>query len=203
MKTNVADRNVDVNVGETNEFTIKANGKAFRALISTLYENKVQSIVREIWSNALDAHIAAGNEDRPFLVTFPTMFNPTFIVRDFGVSLEHHEVMKLYTTVFESTKEDTNDATGKFGLGSKSPFAYTDTFSVCAIKDGQKRFYSAVIGKTGIPAIHFLGSEPTSEENGVEVSFPIKTDDIRAFRNAALRVSHGFSVKPEVIRGAD
>lgn len=200
MKTNIAPRQVQTFVGESRDFTIKANGKAFRALIDGLYENKIQSIVREIWSNALDAHIAAGCAERPFAVTFPTMFNPTFIVRDFGVSLDHEGVMQLYTTVFESTKEDTNDATGKFGLGSKSPFAYTDTFSVIAIKDGSKRFYSAVIGKDGIPAIHFLGEEATDEETGLEVSFPIKTDDIRAFRRAAQRVSHGFDVKPEVIR---
>lgn len=203
MKTNIAPRQVATNAGETQEFTIKANGKAFRALISTLYENKIQSIVREIWSNALDAHIAAGCADRPFSVTFPTMFNPTFIVRDYGVSLDHDQVMKLYTTVFESTKEDTNDATGKFGLGSKSPFAYTDTFSVVAIKDGVKRFYSAVIGKEGIPAIHFLGQEVTDEPTGLEVSFPIKNEDIRAFRNAAKRVSHGFDVKPHVIRSEE
>ena len=126
MKTSIAPRQVDTNAGETQEFTIKANGKAFRALISTLYENKIQSIVREIWSNALDAHVEAGCADVPFSVTFPTMLNPVFIVRDYGVSLEHDQVMRLYTTVFESTKEDTNDATGKFGLGSKSPFAYTD-----------------------------------------------------------------------------
>lgn len=200
MITNTAERQVQTRSGETQEFTIKANGKAFRALISTLYENKIQSIVREIWSNALDAHIAADCAERPFSVTFPTILNPTFVVRDYGVSLSHDQVMKLYTTVFESTKEDTNDATGKFGLGSKSPFAYTDTFSVVAVKDGMKRFYSAVIGKHGIPAIHFLGEEPSTDEPGLEVSFPIKTNDIRAFRNAARRVSHGFDVKPDVIR---
>ena len=200
MKTSIAPRQVDTNAGETQEFTIKANGKAFRALISTLYENKIQSIVREIWSNALDAHVEAGCADVPFSVTFPTMLNPVFIVRDYGVSLEHDQVMRLYTTVFESTKEDTNDATGKFGLGSKSPFAYTDTFSVIAVKGGSKRFYSAVIGKTGIPAIHFLGEQETEEFDGLEVSFPIKTRDINAFRRAAQRVSHGFSVKPDVIK---
>jgi hypothetical protein len=203
MKTQIIERPVAIQAGQSQEFTIKANGKAFRALISTLYENKIQSIVREIWSNALDSHMNAGIEDRPFLVTFPTVFNPTFIVRDFGTSLEHDEVMKLYTTVFESTKEDDEDATGKFGLGSKSPFAYTDTFSVVAIKGGMKRHYSAVIGTNGIPSIHFLGEHETDEEQGVEVSFPIQSNDINKFRRAAKRVSHGFEVKPEVLRAEE
>lgn len=200
MKTQTIDRDVAVQAGESHEFTIKANGKAFRALISTLYENKIQSIVREIWSNALDSHVDAGTPELPFSVSFPTVYNPVFIVRDYGISLNHEQVMRLYTTVFESTKEDSNDVTGKFGLGSKSPFAYTDTFSVVAVQDGMKRHYSAVIGSKGIPSIHFLGESETDEPRGIEVSFPIKNEDIRAFRRAAQRVSHGFAVKPEVLK---
>ena len=198
MKTQIIDRPVAIEAGESQEFTIKANGKAFRALISTLYENKIQSIVREIWSNALDAHIDAGFPERPFTVSFPDVYNATFAVRDYGKAMSHAEVMHLYSTVFESTKEESEDEAGKFGLGSKSPFAYTDTFSVVSIQDGMKRHYSAVIGKKGIPSIHFFGETETDEEQGVEVSFPIKNEDIRAFRRAAKRVSHGFDVKPAV-----
>lgn len=199
MKTQIIENPVAIEAGESQEFTIKANGKAFRALISTLYENKEQSIVREIWSNALDAHIDAGIPERPFSVVFPDVYNPSFVVRDYGKSMGHADVMHLYSTIFESTKEESEDEAGKFGLGSKSPFAYTDTFSVVTFKDGVKRHYSAVIGKKGIPAIHFFGETTTDEEQGVEVSFPIKNDDIRTFRNAAKRVSHGFDVKPDVL----
>lgn len=200
MKTNVEARKVNTSTSESREFTIKANGKAFRILIDGLYENKIQSIVREIWANALDSHVAAGCDEKQFAVTFPSMFNPTFTVRDYGTSLSHEDIMVLYTTVFESTKEDTNDAVGKFGLGSKSPFAYTDTFSVSAVMDGQKRLYSALIAESGVPEIHFLGEIETDEPQGIEVSFPIETRDIDAFRKAALRVSHGFDVKPVVLK---
>lgn len=203
MKTQTAPRNVTTATTESRDFTIKANGKAFRILIDGLYENKIQSIVREIWSNALDSHSAAGYPERPFSVSFPSMYNPTFSVRDYGTSLDHDEIMNLYTTVFESTKEDTNAAVGKFGLGSKSPFAYTDTFSVVAVLDGVKRMYTALISEDGVPQIHFLGEVDTDEERGIEVSFPIETRDIDAFRKAALRVSHGFDVKPLVAKQSD
>jgi hypothetical protein len=198
MITQTEKRSVTASTTQVREFTIKADGKAFRVLIDGLYENKIQSIVREIWSNALDGHVQGGNPERPFEVVFPSLFSPVFSVRDYGSSLSHEDIMGLYCTVFSSTKEDTNDAVGKFGLGSKSPFAYTDTFSVTAVLDGEKRYYSALIAESGVPQIHFMGSEPTDEERGIEVSFPIENNDVRAFRNAAHRVSHGFDVKPVV-----
>ncbi|WNL50698.1 rIIA lysis inhibitor [Ruegeria phage RpAliso] len=198
MKTATQERNVSSNVGESGAFTIKANGKAFKVLIDGLYANKIQSITREIWSNALDAHGMAGNADRPFDVSFPSIFDPAFRVRDYGVSLTHDQVMHLYTTLFESTKEDTNDQVGKLGLGSKSPFAYTDTFTVTTWLDGKKRFYAAMIGADSIPTINYMGEEDTDEENGVEVAFPVDKQDVEAFRTAAKRVSHGFDVKPNV-----
>jgi hypothetical protein len=179
-------------------FTIKNSSKMFHLLISGLYSNKIQSITREIWSNALDGHVQAGCADRPFEVSFPSVFDPTFRVRDFGVSLTHDQVMNLYTTVGESTKEDSNDYVGKWGLGSKSPFAYTDNFTVTVVLQGEKRLYSAVIGGDGVPTIHLMGTEQTDEENGVEVSFPVEKPDVRAFTDAAIRVSHGFAVKPVV-----
>jgi len=203
MITNTQASAVNTATTESRDFTIKADGKAFRILINGLYENKIQSIVREIWANALDSHVAAGTPERLFDVTFPSIFDPVFSVRDYGTSLCHEDVMGLYSTVFESTKEDTNDAVGKFGLGSKSPFAYTDTFSVTAYMDGEKRYYSALIAENGVPQIHFMGTEETTEVNGIEVSFPIATKDIRAFRSAANRVSHGFEFKPNVVTKED
>lgn len=198
MKTNSTPIEVISNVGERGNFTIKANGKAFKVLINGLYADKIQSITREIWSNALDAHAMAGCADRPFEVSFPSTFDPSFRVRDYGVSLSHDQVMHMYTTLFESTKEDTNEQVGKLGLGSKSPFAYTDSFSVTVVLDGVKRFYAAMIGPDDVPAINFMGVEDADEANGVEVSFPVDKADVHTFALAARRVSHGFDVKPLV-----
>lgn len=203
MKTNTAPRNVSVAAAESSTFSISNNAKIFRILIDGLYADKIQSITREIWSNALDAHVQAGCADRPFDVSFPNPFDPTFRVRDYGVSLTHGQVMHMYTDLGHSTKEDTNDAIGKFGIGSKSPFAYTDNFTVTVYLDGTVRFYSAMIGSDGVPAIHLMGEQPSDEENGVEVAFPVDSSDARAFQNAAKRVSHGFDVKPNVTNMAE
>lgn len=183
---------------DSGAFTIKANGKAFRTLIDGLYSDKERAVVRELWSNAFDSHVDAGKVDTKFDCHLPNVWEPHFSVRDYGVSLSHEDVMKLYTTVFESTKEDSNDVVGKLGLGSKSPFAYTDTFTVTARLDGEKRVYSALIGTDGIPTINLLHRENTDEDQGLEISFPVKEDDFRIFRRAAERVMAGFTHIPNV-----
>lgn len=189
---------VTVSVSETSKAKISNVSKIFRMLISGLYADKNQSITREIWSNALDAQVSAGRGDRPFEVTFPSVFDPTFRVRDFGISMSHYQVMNEYPDLGMSTKEDSNDVVGKFGIGSKSPFAYTDNFTVTVVLAGEKRFYSAMIGEDGVPAIHLMGTEVTEDEDGVEVAFPVAKEDVASFVAAAKRVSHGFDVKPIV-----
>lgn len=201
MKTSYGEREVLIDTEETAQFGMEANYKAFKILFDGLYQNKIESVTREIWSNALDAHVENGNEDEPFEVSFPSVFDPSFRVRDYGISLSHEQVMKMYTTAFHSTKEGTDLQVGKFGLGSKSPFAYTDNFSVTVVKDSEKRFYSAMIGQDLMPRIHLMGREETDEDNGVEVSFPVKDKDFDAFQRAAHRVSLGFGVKPIVTGG--
>ena len=199
MKTEVKERNVETNVSDRSEFRASNTAKVFHMLISGLYSDKPQSITREIWSNARDAHVDAGCPEKPFDVIFPSLFNPTFTVRDYGVSMDHETIMGLYTNLGESTKEDSNDGVGKWGIGSKAPFSYTDTFSVTTYLDGTARHYTAVIEKGGIPAMYLMATTETDEPNGVQVSFPVQSDDVRSFRRAAQRVSYGFDVKPNVV----
>lgn len=199
MKTTQVERKISTNAAERSEFKATNTAKIFHMLISGLYSNKPQSITREIWSNAFDAHVDVGTPDRPFEVTFPSLFNPTFTVRDYGTSMTHDMIMNMYTNLGESTKEDSNEGVGKWGIGSKSPFSYTDTFSVTAYLDGEARHYSAVIENGGIPAMYCLATTETDEPNGIQISFPVNTSDVRAFGRAAQRVSYGFDVKPVVV----
>lgn len=185
--------------GERREFTIKATGKAFRTLIDGLYENKVAAPVREIISNAYDAHAAAGTPEIPIQVTAPTTVDPTFRVRDFGVSMGHEMVMDLYSQLFNSTKENTNNEIGMFGLGSKSPFAYTDTFSVTTFRGGEKRVYVAHISDDDVPQITHITTEPQLDEpQGVEVAIPVKPGDVSRFHREINRMIMASDVRPEV-----
>ena len=200
MKLNAAVNEVILsNVGTTGEFKIRNSAKAFKILSDGLYSNKIRAIIREISCNAVDSHIAAGKADLPFEVHLPTMYEPWFSVRDFGVGLDANQVINIYTTYFESTKTDSNDFIGALGLGSKSPFSYTENFTVTAIKDGIKRIYSAFINDVGVPSIAEMNEEPTSEGNGVEVKFSVPNRyDFNTFRNEAQYVFSWFEHKPTI-----
>ena len=188
------------NVGNIGEFRIRNSSKAFHILSNSLYSNKIKAIVRELGCNALDSHVAAGKEAIPFEVHLPTMLEPWFAVRDFGLGLDGDQIVNIYTTYFESTKTDSNSFIGALGLGSKSPFSYTDNFTVTAIKNGIKRIYSAFINAAGVPSIAEMTEELSDEGNGVEVKFSV-TDryDYTSFRNEASNVFKWFKHKPNII----
>lgn len=171
-------------------FSIKASGKAFKILSDGLYSNKIAAVVRELCCNALDAHIAAGKKDVPFNIHIPSRFEPWFSVKDYGVGLNHEDVIHLYSTYFESTKNTSNDFVGAFGLGSKSPFSYVDSFTVTSRFNGTKRMYTSYITEEGIPNISLIHTEATTEENGIEVQVPVKDHDVNSFTKEVGQLKH-------------
>lgn len=193
------DQVVMSNVGEVGDFKIKASAKAFSILSSGLYANKVRAIIRELSCNAVDSHTAAGKADVPFEVHLPTTLEPYFYIRDFGTGLNHEQVTSIYTTYFESTKTNSNDYIGALGLGSKSPFSYTDNFTVTAIKDGIKGIYSAFINGDGVPSIVKMGEEQSDEPAGVEIKFSVNDRyDFNKFSEEARNVYRFFKLRPVV-----
>lgn len=183
---------------ETTGFNAEVGGKFFDILLDKMYTNKPETIVRELSTNCFDSHVAAGKADVPFYVQLPTALDPNITFRDYGISLSHEDVMHLYTTVFGSTKGDTDEYVGAFGLGSKTPFAYTDAFTVIAYLNGEKRVYVATRGADGVPSLTHVSTTPSDEEQGFEVSFPVQEQDFARFRSAAVKVFEGFDVKPIV-----
>jgi hypothetical protein len=180
------------------EFTIRASGKAFRALSSTLYSDKPMAVVRELLANAADIHAQIGNFNPP-LIHLPNTFEPFFSIRDYGTGLSVEQAETLYTTYFESTKENTNTQVGCLGLGSKSFFAYTDSATVLSFFNGTKYTYNVFLGNGGIPSIALLGEEPTTEPNGLEVSVPVSPDDFETFRGKLEYAVSRHAIKPTVV----
>lgn len=199
MKLNTKERDVTVGgVSEVKSFTMEMNAMAFHSVIDGIYADKISSPFRELCTNARDGHAANGNLDQPFDVYLPSVLSPVFKVRDYGIGLGHDDIMGMYSTMFASTKRDSNDAVGMIGLGSKSPFAYTSAFTVTSFFDDEKRVYSAFIGETGVPQIALMHVEASSEPNGMEVQFPVKLEDVKKFRDAAPRVLFGFHPYPNI-----
>lgn len=201
MIINTAPQNEAVmsNVGQIGEFRIRNSAKAFSILSSGLYANKIRAIIRELSCNAVDSHTAAGKQDTPFDVHLPTQLEPWFSIRDYGTGLNHDQVTNIYTTYFESTKTESNEFIGALGLGSKSPFSYTDNFTVTAVKDGRKGIYTAFINEAGVPSIAQMMQEDTDQPSGVEVKFSVNDRyDFDKFRQEARQVYTYFKLRPVV-----
>ena len=181
---------------EQSNYTIEASAKAFSILSDGLYSNKIKAVIRELSTNAYDAHVDTGKRDVPFSVTMPDRFNPYFAIRDFGTGLSHEDCMSLYTTYFGSTKTNTNDAVGCLGLGSKSPFAYTDSFIVTSYHNGKVRVYNSFKDEQNKPVFALMSEDDTTEPNGLHVLFSVDTDDVQEFEEEAKEVYKYFKVKP-------
>ena len=184
-------------IESTTRFTIEATSQSFSVLSSTIYEDKIKAPIRELSTNAYDAHVEANCADRPFEVHLPNAIDPEFRVRDYGISMSHDQIMTLYTTYFASNKRESNELNGCLGLGSKSPFAYTNQFWVTAYQDGKKRHYVATVDVDG-PRFDQYPACETDEENGFEIGFTVKEDDFNSFKNKAESVYKYFKTQPSV-----
>lgn len=192
---------VDGEVEETKNFCIAATPHAYKILSDGLYSNKIKAVIRELSTNAYDAHVFSGKPNLPFDVVLPNSFNPIFSIRDYGPGMSSNDIMNLYTTYFKSGsyKIKSNDYVGCLGLGSKSPFAYTRSFSVTSFYQGKKTDYALYIGGDGIPTITNMGETDCEEdETGLMIIIPVNSADHYKFINEAKNVYRYFKVQPNV-----
>ena len=192
---------VDVEKSVTDtQFRIATNSKLFSILSDSIYTRKIDAVIRELCCNAFDAHIEA-RQERKFQVTLPSEFNSEFRVRDFGPGL-NEEDMQMYTTYGESTKSGSNAYIGAFGIGAKSPFAYTNTFNVTSYNGGMARAYTMFV-EDGVPRMTKFGEGPTEEPSGLEVFFPVSPKDIIEFKDKAVQICALMADKIEFVHAQD
>ncbi len=182
--------------GDTSQFSIAVNAKAFRVLSDTLYQNKIGSTTRELCCNAKDSHVSAGKASEPFVVHIPDAYEPWFAVQDFGIGLSPSDIANVFTVYFQSTKDSSNETVGAFGLGAKTPFSYTDQFTVTSVYNGERRIYSAFINETGMPSIVEMSAGKTTDRNGVEIKMSVKREDFLKFKTEVAQQLRFFKVKP-------
>lgn len=181
-------------------FNFELNGKTFKALFSDIYTDKIGSVVREIASNCRDSHVEAGKADVPFDIKIGSDGFSSNIISftDYGVGMSKRDIKKLFTSFFSSTKDKDNNAIGGFGIGSKSPLAYTNQFTVTSIKDNKKNV--AVITKIdNVPQYSLVIDDyPTDSENMTVVTIPIEDKDVGKFLKAIKEQLWLFNPLPNV-----
>ena len=199
MKTTTQQHNVYTSQDvQEKKFSIAGTAMAFEILSSKIYTDPHLAIVRELSTNAYDSHKQAGNTDKQFVVHLPNILQPHFSIRDYGTGLTKAQIENIYTTYFASTRSNSNEYVGALGLGSKSPFAYTNQFVVISYKDGYCYKYSAFKNQNGEPAIAILSETTTEEPNGLEIVVNVRQEDFYKFYIAAQKVYTWFKNKPIV-----
>ena len=199
MKLGIRDH-IDDSAGVQQETRIsfEANGVAFYAQISGLAKDKIGYPIRELSTNAWDA--SRGDME----VHLPTTLNPIFRVRDYGTGMSADQMENVYARLYASTKRGSNNEVGGWGLGSKSPFAYlindngAGSYTVTSYHEGVMRTYVLSLANDGTPVMRKLVEAPTTERSGMDVSFPVRREDIVAFHERARLILWSFQPRPAV-----
>ena len=89
----------------------------FKLLRTSMYSNKIGSIVREVTSNCVDSHIEAGKLDVHIEIEYvpentDTGKHESIIFRDYGVGLSTDRMDNVFRKYLSSTKRDSNDQIG-------------------------------------------------------------------------------------------
>ena len=146
------------------------------SLLRNNYSNPLLATIREIIANALDV-----TKDKKVEIQLPTQIEPNFIVRDFGCGLSEEDMLGLYTKYGKSTKRDSNESIGGFGIGRFAPLSYTDSFIVRSVHQGHKHSYIIRVDEQDDTIVSQIESQPTKEADGIYVQVGIKKDDIHDF----------------------
>jgi len=182
-------------------------------LRNNIYSNPIQSWVREIYSNAVDAHARVGNtEDAIDIDIVETDPNYEFIVRDYGASMDKEQIATVYAKMGKSDKTTGNTEMGGWGLGAKSPLAYTDHFwietftieSNCNIYRKWVQYIDASrVGALGL--MHEEVIDTPDFRTGTKVIVPFDRNDYKtvhhnilvylAYTNAKYKLGEGIEYK--------
>lgn len=199
MIINEKANDIVTNLEDAERFSINADASMFAILSKKLYSNPIQSVIRELVSNAIDANIAAGVEI-PIQVHFPNTLDNVFYVRDSGIGMDENELRNVFT-YGGSNKRDSNAQIGGLGVGAKSPFSITESFTVESAKNGVKRTALCFMGPDGCPRFKMINEEKT-DESGTKIYFSVAENYMNFIRESVPVFL--FSIQmPEILNGVE
>jgi hypothetical protein len=175
-------------------------GLVLEILRNKLYKDPILAVVREYITNARDAHVEVGKADVPIVVHLPSYESMYFKVQDFGPGLSPERIEKIFCNYASSTKRNSEDQVGYFGIGSKSAFAYSDSFTITSVVDGKIRTYSSYIDESRRGKISCLYEADTDQPNGTTIIIPVKKYDQDRFLDKLRFITEFWSVRPSVFK---
>jgi len=183
---------------ETYDIGIKSPQVLFDILCDRTYSDPLVTMVQEYMSNARDAHREIGKQDIPIEVTLPTYLDSHIYITDYGPGLSPQRMRDVFVFLGESTKRDSNDQHGGFGIGAKIGFAYTDTFHIVSRHYGIETEYIAYKGPDRIGHIDKLSEKDTEAPDGVTIQLPINESDFTKVARAVFKCCYFWRIQPKI-----
>lgn len=203
MQLNETRPNVEI-LGEMEEkfFSVSDLGMIFDILRNKLYSNPILAICREYSCNARDAHREVGKADLPIQITLPTFLEKYWKVKDWGPGISPDRMENIFIKYTASTKRNDNTQTGGFGIGSKTGFSYSDSFSIITIHNGIRYNYNCFIDPTKVGKLALSSQTYTDEPNGTEIIIPVQDKNFSDFINYTEQACRYWDIKP-IIKGGE
>lgn len=195
MIINEQKSNIQV-IGDITEFKSSIDPKNLEfittLLSSNLYSAPERSFIREIVSNAWDAQVEAGTTDIPTIIKITeskrtSSYGKYFTgygditIRDFGTGLSPERFSEVYRNIGSSTKRESNDYHGAFGIGHLSGFSCSNTMYITSYYNGTCYEYIGIKDANTI-VYTLVSTTPTTEKNGLEVT--LKNVSLDKYREA-------------------
>ena len=140
-------------------------------LTSNLYSKPLESFFRETVANAYDSHVEAGTKEHILLLIEDTKEYKTYriSIRDYGTGVSPERFEKIYRNIGSSTKRESNDYIGMFGIGRFSCLSCADVAHITSYYKGVK--YSYIMYKNGGGInIDRISATEGDYKDGLEVS---------------------------------
>lgn len=202
IKTNMKLDVINDSLAQTDiaKMSVNIDNLTYSLMIDGIYTNKLNSVVRELSTNARDSQIAVGNLN-PYTVTLTAndivSKGVLFSIKDEGLGLSKEDSETYLCNLNASNKRESDEATGCFGIGSKSPFSLTDNYSFNCIKDGIKTELNLFRINNETPRFT-LNTSNTSEINSVECLLKLTDYSLNDVLKAVYVELALFDIQPRI-----
>lgn len=157
--------------GEFKEYKTSIDSKNIEHIItllsSNLYSNPEKSFLREAVSNAWDSHVEANTIDIPIIIKIDND-DKSVTIRDFGTGISKERFETIYCNIGSSTKRESNDYIGSFGIGRFAALSCSNTVFITSYYNGTMYSYIMIKDVNKIN-INLINTCNTTEKNGVKI----------------------------------